>query len=332
MPKRPNYKQSKEILKLIKKSKRILVNCHRSPDLDSVGCALAMREVLRQMGKQVTIISPSTFREEFLFLHGAKDIKVVEYGSFPFSKYDLFIALDTHNIAQLTGSWEGALPSIPMIVIDHHPNNQLRADVRISDVKSPACALILYQMFNDWKISISKNAATDLLAGIMGDTVCFSVPSFGKEVFQAAHQLMELGADKKGIIENIYRQYDLGRVKFAGFILESIQRDSTLPLAWSVVNSKQFVEYGKPDNPKEITADFFFYAIKDVELGIIFLEEKPGFVKMSFRSRGKFDCSKLASRYRGGGHPVSSGAFMNGDLDSVVRDVLMEARKMLRTR
>ena len=51
-----NYKKSKEILEKIKGSEKILVNCHRNPDPDSIGSALAMKEVLKKMGKEVEIM------------------------------------------------------------------------------------------------------------------------------------------------------------------------------------------------------------------------------------------------------------------------------------
>jgi len=56
-----NYKESKKILEEIKKAKKILVNCHRGPDPDSIGSALAMKGVLKKLKKEgkLEIAEPS---------------------------------------------------------------------------------------------------------------------------------------------------------------------------------------------------------------------------------------------------------------------------------
>ena len=51
-----NYKESQLILDEIKKSNKILLNCHRSPDPDSIGSALALQIGLLSLGKEVEII------------------------------------------------------------------------------------------------------------------------------------------------------------------------------------------------------------------------------------------------------------------------------------
>ena len=69
-----NYPKSKEILEEIKKAQKILVNCHRSPDADSVGSALATYLVLTKMGKDikvgVRVINAAGKKDDFIFLQG----------------------------------------------------------------------------------------------------------------------------------------------------------------------------------------------------------------------------------------------------------------------
>ena len=42
-----NYPESQLILEEIKKANKVLLNCHRSPDSDSIGSTLAMRSSYR---------------------------------------------------------------------------------------------------------------------------------------------------------------------------------------------------------------------------------------------------------------------------------------------
>jgi len=94
-----NYKESKEILAEIKKAETILLNCHRGPDPDSIGSALALYGALKKLGKKVVIICPSDElprNMKFLKNYG-KILKGVDFAKFDFSKFDLFIVLDSSS-------------------------------------------------------------------------------------------------------------------------------------------------------------------------------------------------------------------------------------------
>jgi len=305
------------------------VNCHRGPDLDSVGSALAMREALIRMGKKVAVVCPSPIPNEYFFLKGAERIQTVDFTTFPFETFDLFVVLDTQNLVQFTGSLEIPQPDIPTVIIDHHAENTLDANVTLVREKTSSCSELLYRWLLDCKVAVTKTMATSLLAGIFRDTVMFSVPGYGHETFAAAEQLMKLGADKDGIIQRVIRRYDLDQARLAGHILSITKRDPLLPIMWSVVDARTFARFGKPRNSKEITADLFFSSIDGVELGIIFFEEQKRVVQMSFRSRGRFDCSALGRKFGGGGHRSSAGGIVKGDLQTVVREALREARRMI---
>jgi len=83
-----NYQESKQILEEIKKAKKILINCHRNPDPDSIGSALALYQVVNKLGKIAKVVSPSPISENFKFLPFAEKIEKVNYKNFDFSKYD----------------------------------------------------------------------------------------------------------------------------------------------------------------------------------------------------------------------------------------------------
>jgi phosphoesterase RecJ-like protein len=61
-------------------------------------------------------------------------------------------------------------------------------------------------------------------------------------------------------------------------------------------------------------------------VAVIFVEQKSGGFKISFRSRSHVDCSKLAEQYGGGGHKAAAGAFVEGSLADVQPLVLDAVR------
>ncbi len=127
-----NYKESAQILDEIKKANKILVNCHRGPDSDSVGSATALARILEKMGKEVLIISPSEIPEDLKFL-GTDKIQIVDFTKFDFTPYDLFIAVDSSTLSQITGLRDDKRPEVRLIVIDHHFSNDRFGDINLVD-------------------------------------------------------------------------------------------------------------------------------------------------------------------------------------------------------
>ena len=70
--------------------------------------------------------------------------------------------------------------------------------------------------------------------------------------------------------------------------------------------------------------------IKETDISIVFVEQKNGTVKVSWRSRPGFDVSVIATQFGGGGHKPAAGADIKGDLKRVQEEVLEATRKSLK--
>src|SRR3990167_3127647 len=149
-----HFEKSKKILEALKKANNILVNVHRNPDLDSVGSALAFKYILNKLGKKVTIIGPHPVEPAFLFLPGANTIKVVDFHTFDFKPYDLFLILDSASAQIVTSDPKLPLPSLPLLVIDHHKGNNIQAGIKLVKEDASATAEIIYYLLKDWEMKI----------------------------------------------------------------------------------------------------------------------------------------------------------------------------------
>jgi phosphoesterase RecJ-like protein len=63
-------------------------------------------------------------------------------------------------------------------------------------------------------------------------------------------------------------------------------------------------------------------SVAGVEVGLLFMEQPKGGVKVSFRSRSKVDVARLAEGFGGGGHQRASGATVPASLDETRARVL----------
>ena len=55
-----------------------VLTCHLNPDGDALGSTLGLRHVLRQMGKEATVITPDLPPTNLMWIPGAKGIRTYE--------------------------------------------------------------------------------------------------------------------------------------------------------------------------------------------------------------------------------------------------------------
>ncbi len=324
-----NYKESQNILSEVKGAGKILVNCHRGPDSDSVGSALALSKVVRAMGKEVLVVCPSDIPEDLMFLEGSKEIKKIDYSTFKFSEYDLFLAIDSSNYSMMSGSRDLVQPrDIPFIVMDHHLSNDEFGKINLVDKEITSTGELLYHVFEDWGVGIDASAAQCLLTGIIGDTGCFQYQNVGDRTLTVAADLIKLGANKEEIIYNIYRNISFSEVKLWGKIIEKMEIDKENRFVWSVLSILDYQNVLGIDSAKEDAANLFFPIVRDTDFGIIMEERDDSTLSVSFRARSDFDVSAIAKEVGGGGHKAAAGARIEGlPFDEAVEKVLAAARK-----
>ncbi|HJY98690.1 MAG TPA: DHH family phosphoesterase [Patescibacteria group bacterium] len=322
-----NYKESAEILAQINKSQRILTNCHRGPDSDSVGSALALSRVLEGMGKDVTVICPSEIPEDLAFL-GTDKIQRVDFSKFDFSGHDIFIVLDSSSYSMVAGVGEVEPPKMPVLVIDHHVSNEGFGTINLIDSQMTSTGELLFQIFSDWKVKIDKETAQCLLTGIIGDTGSFQYQNVGAETLKTAAKLIKLGANKDEIIRNVYRNIDFGEIKLWGKFIENMEMDEEFGFVWAAIPFSLYKEFGEPYSAKEDVANLFFPIVKGTEFGMAMVEVEERVLSISFRSKSDFDVSRIASAIGGGGHKAAAGARIEGlPFDDAVIKALETARK-----
>ena len=327
-----NYPESQKILKEIKKAKRILVNCHRSPDPDGIGSALALKLVLEQMGKEVEIICPSGQVDKRInFLKGFDEIKTgINFSKFDYTKFDLFITLDSASWDMVTGKKDVAVPRMFIVNIDHHITNTSFGKINLIDREASSVSELLFSLFENWPVEMDVEIATCLLTGIIADTGAFAYPNTTSGTLDVVKKLIGTGVDKNEIILRIYRSENLNMLRFWGEVLQKMEIDKDCRFVWSAIPHDVYKRYGMPEYGKEGAASSFAPIVDGTDFGLIAVEEDTGRLFISFRSRTGFDTSKIALALGGGGHVFASGAKIEGiPFDQAVTKLLETVRRVV---
>lgn len=325
-----HYQNSKLILEEIKKVQDIVINCHRSPDPDSVGSALALKNMINAMfpEKKVSVICPDNPPLNCIFLNGFDQIRTVDFSSYDFKRHDLFVLPDSANLSQVVTGEENILQSgIRKIVLDHHLSNSGYGDINLIDVKAGSCGFVLYKFFEDINFKLNIHVAESLYTAIISDTNSFETDEIGDGVFKAVQEMIDLGVDREKIIFHLRKTKSVDQLKLIGLFLKNTKVDQSGLFAYSVLSKKELDGLEDPDSDaKSIVVGTFMQSVENTNFGFV-VEEKKDFVSVSFRSRSDFDVSKIAASLGGGGHRSASAARLYMDFDQALEKILLVSRQ-----
>ncbi|MBP9758777.1 bifunctional oligoribonuclease/PAP phosphatase NrnA [Candidatus Dojkabacteria bacterium] len=332
-----NYSESQLVLDEIKKAKRILINCHTNPDADSIGSAFALNEVLKvYFQKDVTIIYPDDLPENTLFikdsLYGEVVTKKIDFNTFNFSEYDLFIALDSSSWDRVRGGGNKEKIDIKTIVIDHHHTNTRFGEINIVDDTMSSTAELLYFVFNDWGINPDREVdypffQKALLTGIISDTECFRTKVADSKTMKVASDLMRFSS-KDEIIKNLYQSNSITTLRAISDMLANISINEESNFCYTYIRYEEYSRNKLESFAKDMVADFFINSVSKTDFGFIAVEKQKGETSVSFRARTDFDTSIIAKELGGGGHKIRSAVTIrNMDFEIALKRILDTCQK-----
>lgn len=326
------------ILAEIKKAKSVLLCCHPSPDPDSVGSVLAMKWAIESLGgagsgPKVTAISgDSEIPDEFMHFPGAHDIVPKNFGEVDLAEFDLFISLDASTLDMVSRKSAVTFPAgLKTIVIDHHRTNTKYAQVNLVDASYPATCQILYDLFEAWNIEITPDIAADLFIGIYTDTGGFRHRGTNAATFRAAAKLVEKIPDFSKLITDMDNSRKPETLAFMALALNSITTFMGGTMAIASVSHAELMEKNIHDGAgrgSEVSA--YMNSVKAWNASLSLVEVEPGRVKCSFRAKDqdRFDVSKLAVAFGGGGHILAAGANLAATIPEAKKLIIAKAEEL----
>lgn len=316
-----NDQEIQKIRALIDKNRKFLIIPHRSPDGDTIGAALAMFQLLSNMGKSVKISCYDEAPEEFNFMPNIRELKKGE----PEFNFDAYFILDA-GATHLTGFNESHPElfdkSLEVVNIDHHKSNDFYGKYNIVDSSAASTTMVLYEMFKKLNFEIDRYMATCLLTGIYTDTGSFMHSNTTAEVMHVAGRLLAKGANLRTISKEIFNTTKISTMRLWGRVLKNIQKTPE-GITMSIVKQKDFDDTCADYSEMTGVVDYI-NSVPDSEYSVI-LTEKEGKVKGSLRTLDEdVDVAKIASQFGGGGHTKAAGFTISGHLQKEVRWKVVE--------
>jgi len=332
-------KYTKELSKLLDSSRNILIISHINPDGDAIGSQLAIYHYLGSKGRKVDMISPNNLQEFLRWMDGSDQIEVFIKNRKKciglIEKADLIIMVDFNQTSRL-GEAENFVKesSAVKVVIDHHLDGHDIANLLISDPSKCSTAELVYELIAliDGKPFMSRPYCEAIYAGIITDTGNFEYGAYTGRTLRVIADIVDSGIEKERILNVLYNNFSADRMRLQGFALN--KRMVVLPefhAAYIALTQQDLADYNHAKGDTEGFVNLPL-SIRGINFSVLFIE-KDKFVKLSFRSKGRFAVNTFAARYfAGGGHLNASGGEYYDTLENTIRyflKVLEENAKLL---
>jgi phosphoesterase RecJ-like protein len=307
-----------DVLQQIEQRERFVLTSHARPDGDAIGSALACCQILRAMGKQADVVLHDGVPRIYRALPFADQVLQANCVA---GDYDAAIILECDSIHRTR--LEG-LEDRFLISIDHHVSGRPFAHVNWIDPHAVATAEMVFRLAREAGTPFSPEIATCLYTALMTDTGSFMFQGTNQHTFALARELVLAGADPSHCARNIYFAHSVAKIRLLGEALRNLHTEGHV--GWTWVTQEQMERWGAKEEDCEGLVNYVL-SIGEVEVAAFFRELPDGRVRVSLRSKGKLDVSRVADRFAGGGHECASGCAVDGPLDEAVRQVLEILRR-----
>ncbi|MFD1419017.1 DHH family phosphoesterase [Companilactobacillus keshanensis] len=286
-----------DIIETIKKYDKIIILRHQNPDPDALGSQKGLALTLQVAFPDKTILIGGQNAEGLKWLSTMDHVKNDDF------KGALVITTDTANTPRVDDDRydQGDF----LIKIDHHPNDEAYGDqLYVNTDASSSSEIIADLIASSSDLTLTKEAAYYLYAGIVGDTGRFMYPATTEHTMCVAGRFLSLDIDAPGINQKM-NEITLQQAKLQGELFDRLKVDES-GAAMAIIDDDLM-------NKLDINQEQANSVVSTPgRLGNVFawleaVQKYDGTYRIHLRSKGPV-INELAKEHDGGGHPLASGA------------------------
>jgi bifunctional oligoribonuclease and PAP phosphatase NrnA len=305
--------QFNAVVSALNKASRVATVSHRRPDADTLGAALALADLLEKRGKSVVCYSKDPVPQSLARLPNSQkftsDHNVL-------ATVDVIVVLDASDL-KFAGV-DAVIPSLsprPAIInIDHHGANENFGDVNLVIPTAASTTEIIFGVYECFGDSASEDAATNMLAGVIHDTMMFFNPATTAASLGTASRLEALGADRNFVSRLVVRNKSVESLSLWGKALERLKYDPAAGRVSTVLYAEETSKFNVDEDSLGGLSNFL-NSVLPARVVVVLRENADGTIKGSLRTaREDTDVAAEALRWGGGGHRKAAGFVVKGKI------------------
>jgi bifunctional oligoribonuclease and PAP phosphatase NrnA len=281
-----------------------------NPDGDSLASAVALENILGEMGKTVQLYCGVDIPTYLRYIPGWDRVNK----NFP-AQFDLSIIVDTSSMdlfdSIIPGSWEfSALSKKPCIVFDHHktPGNIPFDNTYVVQDAAATCEII-YDFATSQKWNIPTEGRKQLVMGILSDSLGLVTDSttartvrIVADIVESGIKLSEIDTARKALMKR-----HISLLEYKGRLLQRIQFSHNGMIAYVEIPWDEIQQYSPMYNPAMLIMEDLRMT-EGVEVIIVFKKYPNNKLTAKIRTNPNFPiANQIAESYGGGGHEFASG-------------------------
>lgn len=318
------YLVPSELIHALERLRTPIVMSHVVPDADALGSMAALARAWKSDRCRPKVALPEgSVSPRLAFLPEWGSVSVASETDF--GRADGFIVVDTAkkdrcnvgpNLKET--DWSAGKP---VFCIDHHESNTRFGDINWVVDRAGSSAELVYHLLVGAGKPIDRPTASLLYAGIMSDTLGFSLPTTNASALRAAADLVTRGADVGDLGERLFRSHRQSEFDLLRIIYSHTRVEARGAIAYSYASFDDIHGTGctATDIDDQITVP---RSLDGVRLAMLFTEGKKGRTRINFRSSGSVTVSDLAAEFDGGGHAQAAGAILDCGLKKAIERVV----------
>jgi phosphoesterase RecJ-like protein len=292
---------------------------HVKPDGDTLGAGLALGLALRSMGKRVHYYQEGVVPRNLRFLPDADKVSSEIPADLPPDA--LWVFGDMSDAAR-AGARIPPLARADILNIDHHLANTHFGALNYILERECSTGTCVLRLLRALGTPITPEIATCLLTTVMTDTGGFMHSNTTAEVLRLSSELMDLGANRDEIANEIFANKRFAAMRLLGRALEAARLEEEGRYCWTVVDDAMLADCcADGEDTEEIVQHL--RAVDGVEVAALF-KAFEGELRVSLRGNGRVNVQAVAARLGGGGHFRASGFTYLGSLEQA-RAALLQA-------
>ena len=305
----------KDLFNHIKEASTIFIAGHVSPDGDAIGACVSMGLILKQMGKEYTILLEKPADQYTNLLEEAPLLSKV-----PHHECDLFIALDCADLDRL-GIFQDAFQKAKLSWnIDHHISNTNYGHHNYVNANASSTSEIVFDIYEASKVKMNTQMAKAIYTGIVYDTSAFKHSNTSSKTLRVASRLLEYPFDFSSIIQQMFYERPLSSIQLQGLAINNIKTYLNNKLVTSSLSLKEINLYNRDGKGTEGIVNIL-KNIKGSKVAVFLYEKSKTEIKLSLRSEDSYDVCSIAKEFGGGGHTKAAGATINASLEDAIEKI-----------
>lgn len=325
------------LINLIKNASNVLIMGHTNMDMDALGSCLGVKAICERMNVEARLVvdfKATETKTRAAITNNFNRVQMEELIVSPkeamgmIKSETLVVVCDVH-IPSMVMAPDVLDKTNMIVVIDHHRRAEEYIESPVFNYIDPAASsaseliteFIRFASISP-RIELNPTYATIMLSGIFLDSSFYKSKNTGIRTFEASTILKEYGADNSvadDLLKDDYEEY----IETTSIV--SHIKTADYGVVYAIADENKI--YDSSSIAKAANACL---AMKGIHAAFVIGKTNNKEIKISARSDGLINVSKLCERMGGGGHFTSAAAsFLKSDVREVEEILLSTIRKYL---